>query len=327
MRKIRHFGWQVSPYSAKTRSYLRYAGVEFQDVSPILFTFVRKIQPAIGDVAMPTVELENGRCLKDSSKITDYFESRGVGPSVIPVTAKSTWHPLANTAIAKLAAQMPGRTVPVSRADRALSRPSASYAKIPERIDAPYTAEANRIGERTWLRNNKVTGAMVRKGPSHAIATGPCENTSMRTAAANTARPGAFANLTSTHGSLRRQERKTSMAGWTSATNSAPRAAGGWGWRPPPWTGRRRRRRATREHVQDQLTGVEPHLALDRPLRRARSRRRRRPEPGGPPLSGGGPPRGRSRRRRGVGASPRRRNRSPRASRPPRRPERPRRAP
>ncbi|EDM75364.1 glutathione S-transferase [Plesiocystis pacifica SIR-1] len=73
-RVHRHYGWQVSPYSAKTRSYLRYVGVPFEDVAPSVWTLYRKIQGAVGRLVMPTVELADGGWLQDSSAIIDYFE-------------------------------------------------------------------------------------------------------------------------------------------------------------------------------------------------------------------------------------------------------------
>lgn len=72
--RTRHYGWMVSPYSAKTRSYLRYAGVDFDDVPPNLLTFLLRIRPAVKKIVMPTVELPDGRFLHDSSVILDHFE-------------------------------------------------------------------------------------------------------------------------------------------------------------------------------------------------------------------------------------------------------------
>ncbi len=85
---IRHYGWPSSPFSAKTRSYLRAVGAEFIDVKPSAVTLYRKIQPAIGYVMLPTVELSDGTFLQDSSRIIDHFESKPTTPTVVPSTPK-----------------------------------------------------------------------------------------------------------------------------------------------------------------------------------------------------------------------------------------------
>ena len=79
-----HYGWLVSPYSAKTRSYLRYAGVAHTDTAPTAWTLYRKIQPAVGRIIMPTVQLADGTWLQDSSAIIDHFEAQPDTPTVIP---------------------------------------------------------------------------------------------------------------------------------------------------------------------------------------------------------------------------------------------------
>lgn len=88
MSKLQHYGWLVSPYSAKTRSYLHYAGVPFNDIVPSLKTLLLQIKPAVGEVIMPTVRLTNGQYLKDSSNIIDYFEQQRVAPTITPEGAK-----------------------------------------------------------------------------------------------------------------------------------------------------------------------------------------------------------------------------------------------
>jgi glutathione S-transferase len=83
-KQIEHYGWQVSPYSAKTRSYLRYTGLDFRDTEPSAVTLYRRIQAAVGRIIMPTVRLKDGRWLQDSSVIIDHFESMESTPSVQP---------------------------------------------------------------------------------------------------------------------------------------------------------------------------------------------------------------------------------------------------
>ena len=81
---IQHYGWKVSPYSAKTRSYLQYIGIQFDDIEPSAFLLYRKIQPAVGRVIMPTVRLASGDWLQDSSVIIDHFEDISSTPSIHP---------------------------------------------------------------------------------------------------------------------------------------------------------------------------------------------------------------------------------------------------
>jgi len=79
-----HFGWQVSPYSAKTRAYLQHSTVPFKDVEPGAWTLWRTIQPAVGRIIMPTVRLPNGSWLQDSSRILDHFEGQPGFPPLYP---------------------------------------------------------------------------------------------------------------------------------------------------------------------------------------------------------------------------------------------------
>lgn len=80
----RHFGWQVSPYSAKTRSYLKYIDHDFEDVEPTVFTLAGSIKKAVGRPIMPTMHLSDGRWLQDSSTIIDHFEAEDRYASIQP---------------------------------------------------------------------------------------------------------------------------------------------------------------------------------------------------------------------------------------------------
>ncbi len=81
---IEHFGWLVSPYSAKTRSYLHYSGLAFTDITPGAVTLYRKIQPAVGRIIMPTVRLPDGQWLQDSSVIIDHLSTLPGASSIQP---------------------------------------------------------------------------------------------------------------------------------------------------------------------------------------------------------------------------------------------------
>jgi glutathione S-transferase len=81
---MKHYGWLVSPFSAKTRGYLRYSGLPFTDVEPNLVRYMTTIRTAVGRPIMPTVQLADGRWLQDSSDIIDHVERTQDVPSVIP---------------------------------------------------------------------------------------------------------------------------------------------------------------------------------------------------------------------------------------------------
>ncbi len=79
-----HYSWLVSPYSAKTRSYLMYKGIDFEDHSPSLRKLTWTIRRAVGRPIMPTVLLPDGTWLQDSSAIIDHFEQRFHAPTSTP---------------------------------------------------------------------------------------------------------------------------------------------------------------------------------------------------------------------------------------------------
>jgi len=83
-----HFGWPVSPYSAKTRAYFRFKQIPFSDRTPSAPELLLRIQRAVGKVVMPTVRQPDGRWLQDTSEIIDVLEKRFPERAVIPRTPK-----------------------------------------------------------------------------------------------------------------------------------------------------------------------------------------------------------------------------------------------
>jgi glutathione S-transferase len=79
-----HYGWLVSPFSAKTRGYLRYTGLPFTDVEPNVVRYMTTVRSAVGRPIMPTVRLADGRWLQDSSDIIDHVQASNDVPSVTP---------------------------------------------------------------------------------------------------------------------------------------------------------------------------------------------------------------------------------------------------
>ncbi len=85
---LKHYGWPVSPYSAKTRAYLQFKRIPFSQVYPSLWYLRFRIQKAVGAAIMPTVRLNNGTWLQDSSHIIDELEALHPNPSIHPSGAK-----------------------------------------------------------------------------------------------------------------------------------------------------------------------------------------------------------------------------------------------
>jgi glutathione S-transferase len=72
-----HHGWDVSPFSAKTRAYLHFKQIPFDDVHPTALGLWR-LQRAVGRMIMPCVQRPDGSWMQDTSEIIDELE--GVFP-------------------------------------------------------------------------------------------------------------------------------------------------------------------------------------------------------------------------------------------------------
>ncbi|MCG8671660.1 MAG: glutathione S-transferase [Pseudomonadales bacterium] len=83
-KKDKLLGWDVSPYTAKVRSYFNYKQIPYDYNPPSAYTLARKVQPAVGKMIMPTVFKSNGEILQDSSVIIDHYETLFSNKSVIP---------------------------------------------------------------------------------------------------------------------------------------------------------------------------------------------------------------------------------------------------
>jgi len=82
--RYQHYGWQVSPYSAKTRAYLKWKGIPFDDIAPSAMRMYSTIRRAVGRVIMPTVLSPDGTWMQDTSEIIDALEQQFPSPSTIP---------------------------------------------------------------------------------------------------------------------------------------------------------------------------------------------------------------------------------------------------
>ena len=81
---LQHYSWLASPYSGKTRTYLRFKGIPHEDVPPTARQLLGTIKGAVGQAIMPTVLLPDGTWLQDSSDIIDTLEAKYPTPSIVP---------------------------------------------------------------------------------------------------------------------------------------------------------------------------------------------------------------------------------------------------
>ena len=80
---LKHFGWECSPYSGKTRTYLRFKGIAHRDIRPT-FLKMRQLTKKVGFMVLPVVECSDGTVLQDTSEIIDTLEERYPQPSITP---------------------------------------------------------------------------------------------------------------------------------------------------------------------------------------------------------------------------------------------------
>ncbi len=79
-----HYGWELSFFSGKSRSYLKYKGVPFNDIKVNMRTLLKTIPSQVGATVMPVIKTPQGEWLQDTSEIIDYFEERFPSKPVIP---------------------------------------------------------------------------------------------------------------------------------------------------------------------------------------------------------------------------------------------------
>ena len=88
MNRYKHYGWPVSPYSAKTRAYLKYKQIPFDDIEPTARQFLGPIKKAVGRAVMPTMQRPDGSWMQDTSEIIDELELTHPARPVSPSTPK-----------------------------------------------------------------------------------------------------------------------------------------------------------------------------------------------------------------------------------------------
>lgn len=87
-KRFRHYSWPVSPYSAKTRTYLQYKGIPFDDVAPSALRLMGPIRKAVGRPIMPTIRRPDGSWMQDTSEIIDQFEREFPDRAIVPDTPR-----------------------------------------------------------------------------------------------------------------------------------------------------------------------------------------------------------------------------------------------
>ena len=83
MSSIQVYGWDVSPFTAKVNTYLKYKQLDPQYRVPNAWQLNFKINKDVGQIIMPVVYDEK-LVLQDSSAIIDYYEQKYAPKSVIP---------------------------------------------------------------------------------------------------------------------------------------------------------------------------------------------------------------------------------------------------
>jgi glutathione S-transferase len=82
------YGWHLSYFSGKTRGYLNFKGVYFEDKNVNALNLMYRIPKKIGVMVMPVIKTKSGEWLQDSSIIMDELDKRHPQSCVTPTTAK-----------------------------------------------------------------------------------------------------------------------------------------------------------------------------------------------------------------------------------------------
>lgn len=83
MSKIQVYGWEVSPFTVKVLSYLKYKQLDPRLIIPNAWQLNFKIKKDVGQIIMPVV-YDDDHVLQDSSAIIDFYELSYRSRSIIP---------------------------------------------------------------------------------------------------------------------------------------------------------------------------------------------------------------------------------------------------
>lgn len=82
------YGMELSLYTGKVRSYLRYKKIDFEEVLETREVYKTKIVPNVGYPIVPVIESPEGEFVQDTTDIIDYLEHRFPSRSVYPRSPK-----------------------------------------------------------------------------------------------------------------------------------------------------------------------------------------------------------------------------------------------
>lgn len=86
--RYRMYGWHLSYFAGKVRSYLKYKRVPFDDVDVNLFVLMSLGKRKTGVVAMPLLQTPEDIWMQDSSETWEFIESRFKDRPILPTSPK-----------------------------------------------------------------------------------------------------------------------------------------------------------------------------------------------------------------------------------------------
>ncbi len=86
MTEFTLFGSEMSLFSGKARAYLRWKGVDFDEIAPTPEVMKTEIIANIGWPVIPVLKTSGGHYVQDTADIIAYFEDEASGPTVLPET-------------------------------------------------------------------------------------------------------------------------------------------------------------------------------------------------------------------------------------------------
>lgn len=84
MEKYTLFGSEMSYFSGKARAYMRWKGIDFEEIAPTPAIMKDEILPHIGWPVIPVLKTPNGAYVQDTADIIAYFEDQHASQPVYP---------------------------------------------------------------------------------------------------------------------------------------------------------------------------------------------------------------------------------------------------
>jgi len=86
-----HYGADFSMYSGKTRSYLRYKGIPFEEQLATAKVYRKILIPNTGVAMIPVLETPEGEFIQDTTAIIDSLENASRSAASIRPRPSSGW--------------------------------------------------------------------------------------------------------------------------------------------------------------------------------------------------------------------------------------------